>query len=37
MKLEQLNLKTLIKKIPIPFKIHADTENLLKRIDVKEG
>ena len=29
--------KNFNKKIPILFKIHADTESLLKRIDVKEG
>ena len=29
--------KNFNKQIPTPFKIHADTESLLKRIDVKEG
>ena len=46
MKLDQLNLKTLIKQIPlpiplkqipIPFKIYAGSECLLKRININKG
>ena len=31
------NFKNYEKQIPIPFKIYADTECLLKRINIKEG
>ena len=30
-------MKNYEKQIPIPFKIYADTECLLKRIDIDEG
>ena len=32
-----IKFKNFDKQIPIPFKIYADTECLLKRIDIKEG
>ena len=34
---EIIKFKNFDKQIPIPFKIYADTECLLKRIDIKEG
>ena len=33
----KIKFKNFDKQIPIPFKIYADTECLLKRIDIKEG
>ena len=32
-----IKLKNFDKQMPIPFKIYADTECLLKRVDIKEG
>ena len=32
-----IKFKNLDNQVPIPFKIYADTECLLKRIDIKEG
>ena len=32
-----IKYKIFDKQIPIPFKIYADTECLLKRIDIKQG
>ena len=37
MKLEQLNLKNVNKQIPIPFKIYADSECSLKRVNINKG
>ena len=37
MVLKQLNMKNFDKHIPIPFRIYADSECLLKRIEISLG